>query len=310
MSANSKLFPGFREETIVTSQARLSAVIGGSGSPVLLLHGYPETKAAWHRVATRLARQHEIVAVDLPGYGDSKVAGSPRDPGSKRWMGEQLHELMLALGHETYAVVGHDRGGRVAYRMTLDRPRSVRALVSLTVVPTIDMWAGANKGFGMGAFHWFMLAQPFDLPERLLACDPLHFLDVTLTKMTGGLEHLDPLALAEYRRCFLDAEVRHTVCEDYRAGAGIDESHDLQDREAGRRIDCPVLVLWEEGRTYGGGREPLDIWRDWARDVSGRGLKGGHLLPEKAADDVVVELTAFLGQVTTGHMLGSETILE
>lgn len=296
MNVTAQLFPGFREETIATSQARLSAVVGGSGNPVLLLHGYPETKATWHRVAAQLARHHKIVAVDLPGYGDSKVLGSPSDPGSKRWMGEQLHEFMVALGHGTYAVVGHDRGGRVAYRMALDRPRSVTALVSLTVVPTIDMWAGANKGFGMGAYHWFMLAQPFDLPERLLASDPIHFLDVTLAKMAGGLEHIDSLALDEYRRCFLDAEVRHAVCEDYRAGAGIDEVHDRLDREAGRRIDCPVLVLWEEGRTYGGGRDPLDIWRDWAGDVKGRGLKGGHLLPERAADDVVTEVTAFLGQ--------------
>ena len=294
MNAAAKLFPGFRQETIATSQARLSAVMGGSGRPVLLLHGYPETKAAWHRVAPRLAEHHKVVVADLPGYGDSKVVGSPADPGSKRGMGEQLHEMMVGMGHDTYAVVGHDRGGRVAYRMALDRPQNVVALASVTVVPTVDMWAGANKNFGMGAYHWFMLAQPFDLPERLLSSDPGHFLDTTLTKMAGSLEHLHPVALEEYRRCFQDSAVRHAVCEDYRAGAGIDETHDRIDREAGRRVDCPVLLLWEEGRTYGGGREPLDIWRDWARDVTGRGLKGGHLLPEKAADDVSTELIRFL----------------
>ena len=141
MNASAKLFPGFREETVVTSQTRVSAAVGGSGKPVLLLHGYPQTKAAWHRVAGRLAEGCTVVAADLPGYGDSKVVGDPADCGSKRWMGEQLHEMMTGMGHETYAVVGHDRGGRVAYRMALDRPQSVTALVSLAVVPTIDMWA-------------------------------------------------------------------------------------------------------------------------------------------------------------------------
>lgn len=296
MNTSAKLFPGFRQETVATSQARLSTVVGGSGRPVLLLHGYPETKAAWHRLAAPLTERYTVVAADLPGYGDSKVAGNPVDPGSKRWMGEQLHEMMTGLGYETYAVVGHDRGGRVAYRMALDRPQSVTALASLTVVPTIDMWAGADKKFGMGAFHWFMLAQPFDLPERLLSSDPAYFLDATLEKMAGRLEHLDPLAVAEYRRCFLDPDVRHAICEDYRAGVGIDERHDREDREASRRIACPVLVLWEEGRTYGGGRAPLDIWQDWAGNVTGRGLRGGHLLPEKAADDVLAELIEFLGR--------------
>lgn len=295
MNATARLFPGFRQETIDTSQARLSAVVGGSGKPVLLLHGYPETKAAWHRLAVPLARDKTVVAVDLPGYGDSRIVGDAVDPGSKRWMAAQLHELMVRLGHSRYAVVGHDRGARVAYRMTLDRPDVVTSLTSIAAVPTLDMWSGANKDFGIGAYHWFMLAQPFDLPERLLSADPAHFLDLTLAKMAGGLDHLDPLALAEYRRCFLDPDVRHAVCEDYRAAAGIDERHDIEDRERGRKIDCPVLVLWHEGKTFGPGRVPLDIWKDWAGNVSGRGLAGGHLLPERAAGEVLAELTAFLG---------------
>ncbi|HWK67235.1 MAG TPA: alpha/beta hydrolase [Rhizobiaceae bacterium] len=295
MNAIAKLFPDFTEETVATSEARISTLVGGSGKPVLLLHGYPETKAAWHRLAGQLAERNTVVVADLPGYGDSRVAGNAVDAGSKRWMGQQLHEMMTRMGHAAYAVVGHDRGGRAGYRMALDRPQSVTAFASLTVVPTIDMWSGADKKFGMGAFHWFMLAQPFDLPERLLSSDPGYFLEATLNKMAGGLDKLDPLAMAEYRRSFLDPDVRHAMCEDYRAGAGIDEAHDREDREAGRQIACPVLVLWEEGRTYGGGRAPLDIWRDWAGDVTGRGLRGGHLLPETAADDVLAELIAFLG---------------
>lgn len=297
MNATAELFPGFREETIETSQARLSAVVGGSGPPVLLLHGYPQTKAAWHRLAGPLSRDHTVVVADLPGYGDSKVVGDPTDPGAKRWMGAQLHEMMLGMGYSRYAVVGHDRGARVAYRMTLDRPEAVTSLASLAVVPTFDVWSGANKNFGMGAFHWFMLAQPFDLPERLLYSDPDYFLDHTLEKMAEGLEHLDPVALEEYRRCFRDPDVRHAMCEDYRAGAGIDERHDIEDRAEKHKIACPVLVLWHEGRTFGGGRVPLDIWKDWADRVSGRGLAGGHLLPERAAYEVLLELTAFLRQV-------------
>ncbi|TKT75869.1 alpha/beta hydrolase [Aquamicrobium sp. LC103] len=294
MNATAELFPGFREVTIETSQARLSAVVGGAGKPVLLVHGYPQTKAAWHRVAGTLAERHTVVAVDLPGYGDSKVVGALPEPGSKRWMGAQLHELMTSLGHRRYAVVGHDRGARVAYRMALDMPDVVTALASLAVVPTSDVWSGADKKFGMGAFHWFLMAQPFDLPERLLASDPDYFIDLTLTKMAGELDHLDARALGEYRRAFRDPAVRHAMCEDYRAGAGVDEHLDLEDRGNGRKIGCPVLVLWEEGKTFGGGRVPLDIWKDWAGDVSGRGLEGGHLLAERASDDVLADLVPFL----------------
>lgn len=292
--AMEKLFPGFREIVVETSEARISTLIGGSGSPLLLLHGYPETKAAWHRVAGALSENFSVVIPDLPGYGDSQVLGANPEAGSKRWMGSQLHALMASLSHSEYAVAGHDRGARVAYRMTLDRPEAVTALASLAVVPTCDMWSGANKDFGMNAFHWFMLAQPFDLPERLLSSDPLYFLDQTLSKMAGNLNNLDPVALDEYRRCFLKPEVRHAMCQDYRAAAGIDETHDLQDRTDGRKIECPVLALWPEGRTFGG-RIPVDIWREWAANVTGRPLKGGHLLPELGALDVLQELRSFLG---------------
>lgn len=294
MNAAETLFPNFRSVEVETSGARLSAVVGGAGAPVLLLHGYPQTKAAWHRVAGPLAEKFTVIAPDLPGYGDSRVIDPPQDWGSKRWMGAQLHELMMSLGYQNYAVVGHDRGGRVGYRMALDFPDCVRAFASLAVVPTSEMWRGADKNFGMGAFHWYMLAQPHDLPERLLSGDPDYFLDLTLEKMSGGLERLHPVALAEYRRAFREPSVRHAMCEDYRSGAGSDERLDLDDRSRGRTLAQPVLVLWEEGRTFGGGRTPIDIWRQWAADVSGRGLAGGHLLAENAAADVLADLIPFL----------------
>ena len=294
MDAIATLFPDFRTIEVETSGARLSVIKGGAGQPVLLLHGYPQTKAAWHRVAGPLAARFTVITVDLPGYGDSRVINPPSDWGSKRWMGAQLHEMMVSLGYETYAVVGHDRGARVGYRMALDLPEAVRSFASLAVVPTSEMWTGADKNFGMGAFHWYMMAQPYDLPERLLSADPDYFLDHTLAKMSGGLDRLDPIALAEYRRVFRDPSVRHAMCEDYRAGAGIDERLDLDDRSRGRVLAQPVLVLWEEGRTFGGGRTPIEIWRQWAADVSGRGLAGGHLLAECAAADVLADLVPFL----------------
>jgi haloacetate dehalogenase len=215
-------------------------------------------------------------------------------------MGAALHAMMQSLGHHTYIVVGHDRGGRVAYRMALDYPEAVLALVSVTVVPTPEMWEGANKAFGMGAWHWFMLAQQYPFPETLLASDPRYFLDTVLGNMAGGLKLLDSRAVDEYRRAFDDADVRHAICEDYRAGASIDETDDLADRDAGRRLKQPVFVFWEVGRQYGGGREPLDIWRDWADNLQGMPLAGGHLLPEKAAPAMLSALGPFLRNVIHG----------
>lgn len=275
----------------------MALLTGGAGPPVLLLHGYPQTRAAWHRIAPVLAQTHTVVVPDLPGYGESRVKDGQQSGGSKRWMARQLHAAMQSLGHERYIVIGHDRGGRVGYRMALDMPDVVQAFVSLTVVPTLDMWQGASKAFGLGAWHWFMMAQPYPLPEMLMAGDPRGLLDMTLEKMARGLEHLHPLALQDYRLAFDNPDVRHAMCEDYRAAATIDEEHDAADRVAGRRLAIPVHVLWEEGRLYGGGREPLDIWADWAKTVTGLGLGGGHLLPERASEAVLASLVPFLAQV-------------
>jgi haloacetate dehalogenase len=282
------------------ADTELAVLIGGSGPAVLLLHGYPQTRAAWHRIAPALAQNYTVVLPDLPGYGRSRVPGSLQGSGSKRWMARQLHAMMQGLGHQRFAVAGHDRGGRVAYRMALDFPDVVAGLVSVTVVPTPEMWEGANKAFGMGAWHWFMMAQPAPLPETLMAASPRMLIDLILDKMAGGLNNLHPLALEDYRAAFDDPEVRHAMCEDYRAGATTDDEDDLADRTAGRRIKAPVLLLWELGRRYGGGREPLDIWADWADDVEGKGMAGGHLLPETAADEVLAALVPFLQKTTTG----------
>lgn len=288
------LFPNFINEYITVDGATISVLTGGTGPVLLLLHGYPETRTAWHRLASALANNYTVIIPDLPGYGSSRFSTKGPDRASKRNMAKCLHEMMKQLGHQAYSVIGHDRGGRVAYRMALDFPQAITALVSVTVVPTAEMWEGASKAFGMGAWHWFMMAQPAPLPEKLMAGDPRFLIDQTLEKMARGLEKLDPLAVEEYRAAFDREEVRHAMCDDYRAGAGIDHADDLADRNAGRKVLAPVLLLWEEGRLYGGGREPLHIWSDWADNVDGRAIAAGHLIPETAPEEMLASLLPFL----------------
>lgn len=289
-----QLFSGFEDKCISTENVDFAVLSKGTGPAILLLHGYPETRTAWHRIAPELAETHTVIVPDLPGYGQSRVKNSATNMGSKRAMAKSLHEMMRALGHDKFTVIGHDRGGRVAYRMALDFPQNITALVSVTVVPTPEMWEGASKAFGMGAWHWFMMAQPYPLPENLMAGNPRFLIDTTLQKMTGNIDLLDPLALDDYRTAFDDADVRHAICEDYRAGASVDEADDLADRNQANKIHVPVLVFWEEGRRYGGGREPLNIWADWTDFAEGQPLTGGHLLPETAAPALLKALQPFL----------------
>ncbi|GAA0612486.1 alpha/beta hydrolase [Paenochrobactrum glaciei] len=289
-----QLFSGFEDNCISTENVDFAVLSKGTGPAILLLHGYPETRTAWHRIAPELAETHTVIVPDLPGYGRSRVKNSVADMGSKRAMAKSLHEMMRALGHDKFTVIGHDRGGRVAYRMALDFPQNITALVSVTVVPTPEMWEGVNKAFGMGAWHWFMMAQPYPLPENLMAGNPRFLIDTTLQKMTGNIDLLDPLALDDYRTAFDDPDVRHGICEDYRAGASVDEADDLADRNQANKIHVPVLFFWEEGRRYGGGREPLNIWADWTDLAEGQPLTGGHLLPETAAPALLKALHPFL----------------
>ena len=293
--AVNSLFPGFDDVIVETGDAELAVLTAGSGPALLLLHGYPQTRATWHRIAPVLAASHTVVVPDLPGYGESRVAEAAEGLGSKRRMAKCLHAMMKTLGHDRFTVIGHDRGGRVAYRMALDFPDTVEALVSVTVVPTPDMWDGAGKAFGIAAWHWFMMAQPEPLPEKLMASDPRFLIDLTIGKMAGGLDKLHPLALEDYRLAFDRPEVRHMMCEDYRAGATTDEVDDLADQDTGRRIAAPVLLFWEEGRRHGG-REPLDIWTGWADTVEGRALRGGHLPQETVPDEMLAVLIPFLGK--------------
>ena len=290
------MLEGFSRSDIKTSGARIVTVTGGSGPPLLLMHGNPFTHLWWHKVAPALAREFTVVCTDLRGYGDSRGPQQVDAAAySKRSMaGDQL-AVMKHFGFQRFGLIGHDRGARVGYRLVLDHPDTVQAFVSLTVIPTAEMWEMAGKAFGLGAYHWFMFAQPYDLPERLLSADPDYFLDWTLAKMAKDLRAVTTEALAAYRAAFRRPEVRHAMMQDYRAGAGVDHEHDLADRAAGKMLDCPILVLWEQGR-FEGKETPLSIWRAWAKDVEGKAIPGGHLQAEEQPDIVLDAITPFLAR--------------
>ena len=252
-------FSSFAVHEVAVGEATIFARVGGSGPPLLLLHGYPQSHLMWARVAERLAARFTVVAADLRGYGRSSAPPSERgERYSKRVMAKDALALMAALGHETFAVAGHDRGGRVAYRMALDHPDRVTKIATLDIVPTAEMWAGMDAARAMTVYHWMFLAQPEPLPEMLIAGAPDAYLDHTLKSWTAdqSLKSFAPEALAAYRAAIHEAERRHAMCEDYRAGATIDRALDEADRAAGRRIAAPLLALWGATRHSGQGRKP------------------------------------------------------
>lgn len=286
------MFEGFERRRIETSGATINLVVGGEGPPVLLLHGYPQSHVMWHRVAPRLASEFTVIAPDLRGYGDSsKPFGEPdHSTYSKRAMAQDGVEVMQALGFDRFAVVGHDRGGRVAYRMALDHPERVTRLSVLDIVPTYAMFTNVNKGFATVTYHWFFLIQPYDLPERLIGAEREYFLRNCLARWSGsGLDAYDKEALEEYLRCFDEATI-HASCEDYRAGASIDFELDSADHGK-RKITCPTLALY--GRTLAP-RAPTEVWREWAHDLRAVELPCGHFLPEEKPDETYAALREFM----------------
>lgn len=291
------MFEGFSKRRVATGDAELNVVLGGAGPPLLLLHGFPQTHAMWHKVAPVLAEHFSLVLPDLRGYGDSQ--GPPPDPEhrhySKRVMAQDMVALMSALGHERFLLAGHDRGGRVAYRLALDHPERVSRLAAVDIIPTLDVWDGMGMAAALSTYHWLFLAQPAPLPERLIGNDPDYYLHHLLARWAGNRDALDPKAVAEYERCFRKPSVIEACCEDYRAGAGIDLALDRADRDSGRRISCPTLVLW--GRRYltdAKTSSPLEVWRTWADDVREVALDCGHFLAEEAPDECVTALHQFL----------------
>jgi haloacetate dehalogenase len=288
------MFEGFRLETIDADGLPVRARIGGSGPPLLLLHGNPQTHVMWRKVAPALAERFTVVASDLRGYGLSGKPPSAPDhaPYSKRTMALDQLAAMRRLGYERFLLAGHDRGGRVAYRMALDHPGAVAKLAVLDIVPTGEAFARGGREFGLGYYHWFFLAQPAPLPEKLIGADPDWFWRWHTARGpdTGFFE---PEALAEYLACFRDPETIRAICDDYRAGATIDCEHDWADKRAGRRIACPVLALWGAEAKLEAWYDTLAVWREWADDVRGRALPCGHYLAEEAPEETARELLAF-----------------
>ena len=294
------LFPGTHEHRVSHDGVDIFARAGGSGPPLLLIHGFPQTHAMWHRIAPALMERFTCVLPDLRGYGYSSCPDNDAEnfAYSKRAMAGDLVALMTSLGHRQFSVVGHDRGGRVAYRMALDRPDVVRSLVVLDIVPTHAMWHNFTVKLAMKTYHWLFLAQPNPLPEMLIETAPIAFLDYTLASWTSrkDLSAFDERALAEYRLHYATPEHVHATCNDYRAGATCDLAADEADVAAGRKIACPTLALWGTAGIPSETDGPLDTWRKWCVDVTGQGIASGHFVAEENPEETLNALLPFLLQ--------------
>jgi haloacetate dehalogenase len=283
LAVDAQFFPGFRTEKVRTSGAVIHSVIGGSGPPILLLHGAPQSRVSWAAVARELARDHTVVVTDLRGYGDSgKIQGSrDHDEYSKRTMAVDQVEVMRHFGFERFTVFGHDRGARVTHRMALDHPQSVERAALLDIMPTHYLFSRVDKAFAEGAYHWFFFARPAPFPETVI----LNSLELFV-----GRE--DQTLGAEYRRVFRIPGTLHAMCEDYRAGASIDFEHDGAD--LGNKVQSPLRILWGERGSVAGRYDALAVWGERGTQVSGRQMPGGHSFQESHPAETVAELRAFL----------------
>jgi haloacetate dehalogenase len=288
-----ELFPEFRKRRIRTSGAAINMVHGGVGPPLLLLHGYPQTHAIWHRVAPELAKRFSVVAADLRGYGDSeKPHGLPDHSNySKRAMAQDQVEVMRALGHEEFFVAGHDRGGRVAHRMALDHPGRVSRLAVLDIVPTHRLYADSTRAFATAYFWWYFLIQPAPLPETMIGGNVRFWLEEKFGKAAPGA--MTPEAFTEYLRCYSNPATIHASCEDYRAAASIDLVHDEADMY--RNIECPLLALWGDRAPMHRLYDVAATWRERATNVIGKALPGTHYFAEEIPEMVTAELRTFFG---------------
>jgi haloacetate dehalogenase len=288
------LMEGFTHRRIRTAGAEIHVAVGGSGPPLLLIHGNPLTHVSWHRIAPALAETFTVVAPDLRGYGDSsKPEGGPDHAAyTFRAMGEDNFDVMAALGFERFAVAGHDRGARVAFRMALDRPERIVRLAALDIVPTHHLLTHVSLGWGLEAYHWFFMAQKAPFPEKLICADLDYYIRYKLNKKGVGLDIFSPEAFAEYARCTTPEQI-HAVCEDYRATVTLDFDMDRADFGA-RTISCPVLVLWGSNSHCGRHFKPLAAWAEWCPDLRGWDIPTGHYPAEQRPDIVYPAFWNFL----------------
>jgi len=291
-------FESFPIEHVEVGRGQMRLRRGGSGPPVLLLHGNPQTHAMWHKLAPVLARRFTVICPDLPGYGGTFKPPVTADhaPYAKQAMARDLVELMAHLGHSRFGVVSHDRGARVAHRLALDHPGQVEKLAVLDIVPTIEHFERADMSFALGYYHWFWFAQPHPFPEVLINSAPEAWFHAHTSREPKGAGFFDPDALADYLAWVRQPEMISGMCEDYRAAAGIDLEHDRASRAAGQKVTCPLLVLWGAKGKIGQWYDALAIWRQYCSGaVTGTAIPSGHYLAEEAPDAVLAALEPFLG---------------
>ncbi len=288
------MFEEFESIQLAIDDTTINLVKGGNGPPLLLLHGYPQTHTMWHKIAPKLAEDFTVVATDLRGYGDS---GKPASddihlPYSKRRMAHDQVEVMQQFGFEDFYLVSHDRGARVAHRLTKDHPQKVRRLAVLDIVPTRHMFQIVNKEMATNTYHWFFLIQPYDFPERVIGADPDYFIRSRFERVKNSSTVFPAEAIEEYVRCFSIPGTIHGACEDYRAGASIDLVHDEEDFH--NKVTCPMLALWSSTGYVGQTQDVLEIWRNYATNVSGHSLNCGHYLAEELPEETYSALNTFL----------------
>jgi haloacetate dehalogenase len=290
------MFEGFTQRRIPANGININVRTKGDGPPLLLLHGYPQSHVMWHRVAGPLAERFTVVCADLRGYGDSDkpAGGGDHMAYAKRTMAQDMVEVMASLGFARFSVAGHDRGGRVAYRMAFDHPEVVTKVATLDIVPTHSQFRRMDWRGSLGGYHWYFLAQPEPLPERLIGFDPVFYLHNSLKRWAAPEFTFDAAAMAEYERCYSDPATVHASCEDYRAGATVDFA--IDDADYGKRkIQPPLLALWGD---RGGNQRAtfIETWQEWAEDVRGAGIPSGHFIPEEAPEATVKALAEFLAE--------------
>jgi haloacetate dehalogenase len=293
------MFGGFETASVDVGETTIFIRRRGNGPPLLLLHGFPQTHVMWHRVAPALAEEFTVVCADLRGYGASGKPPSQPDhaPYAKRAMARDMVRMMEAQGFLRFSVAGHDRGARVAYRMALDHADRIERLAVLDIVPTGEAFARADARLALDYWPWSLLAQPEPLPERLILADPEIVVDDALAGWGSQRASFPPQVRAAYIEALRDPQAVHAICEEYRAAATIDRANDDEDRWSGRKISCPVFVLWSAGsgldKWYSDAGGPLGIWRAWADDVSGHAIPGGHFFPEQNSAEASSALRAF-----------------
>jgi haloacetate dehalogenase len=292
------MFPErFKQQMITVNGVELCVTTGGEGPPLFLLHGFPQTHLIWHRVAPELARHFSLVMPDLRGYGNS--AAPPADPEhqcySKREMAKDIIALADHFGIERFALAGHDRGGRVGYRLVLDHPGRVTKYCAIDIIPTIDVWEEMDTAATVSAFHWPFLAASAPLPEDLIGQNPTLFYRFLLERWASDIAKLDPAAVQAYLDQYRDPRKIHAQCEDYRAGATVDRLYDQANREAGDQLDCPVLVLWSTGYLSDKANSPIQTWRKWATDVTEKPIDCGHFIVEEEPQQAANALLEFFG---------------